>query len=227
MVGRGELPSPEVFDYVQTHFLGERHGLRFRQFWLAAEFLAALPNRALIPRLPQAYAHCLRESLGTITQAGEADRGRFKDLSRGVLAARRRYEATLGLLESDRETALAELLRSIDELSQVTDGDPSEVVGLTNLIYEKTGARLVEMDPSPAVVFNRVRSALATMAHTSGTWDEALELRRRALEELTRMFRRRSTRCPNRSRRPGTNHLSTDGFRPSGPQASPSLGTHQ
>lgn len=190
MMGRGTFPDPVVFKYIQTHFLEEPARSRFGEFWLTAESIAGLPNRSLIPALPQAYAHCLRESLGEIPKSGQGDPNRWRDVSRDVVEARQRFEAVRGLPGADEGGALDALLAAVDEMEAAAHQDQGAAVrGLTNLIYKKTGARLVKMDPDPAVAFSRIKKELTRMAHGSGSWCEALALRDRAVAELARLFR--------------------------------------
>lgn len=184
------MPDRALFDYVQSHFLGEPERSRFVSFWQTAESLAALPNRNLIPRLAEAFAHCLRESLGEIPKSGGRDGGRWSKISREVVDAKTRYDTTQGLPADDIDAALVSLLETIDDLSEFHEREPgADVRGLTNLIFEKTGARLVEMSPHPAVEFHKVRQKLQSAAHSSGDWDEVLDLRVQALSVLTRLFR--------------------------------------
>lgn len=188
LIGRGSLPQPGVFDYIQSHFLEEPGRSRFVTFWRTADAISALPNRRLIPRLPEAYAHCLRESLGEIPKSGQREAGLWREVSRSVVAARVRYEAVRNLPGPDEAEALRALLEAIDSMKEFHDGTAADVRGLTNLIFEKTGARLIDISPHPAVAFYKVREKLQQIAHSAGGWEQVLNLRDQALAELSRLF---------------------------------------
>ena len=189
MAGRGRLPNAAVFLYIRNHFLEEPARSRFIEFWRSAEAIAALPNRSFVPALPQAYAHCLRESLDAVWKSGDPRGGPWREVSRAVVDARARFEIATGVGGDEADAALGEMLSAIDAMANFHNSVPAEVRGLTNLIYEKTGAQFVGVSPHPAQTFHKIKQELASLAHSSGSWDEAVDLRNRAVAELSRLFR--------------------------------------
>lgn len=189
-LGRAEFPDPKAFRYIRTHFLEEPARFRVAQFWSAAEAIATLPNRKLIEGLPQAYAHSLRCMMDEISAAGRQTGPRWHKVSRSVVQAKNRYVQAAAATTEGEDEALRELLELIDDMALFHDNEaPQDVRNLTNLIYEKTGARVVGMDQDPVEEFKEVKCALAKMAHSSGTWEQATVLRERAVSVLLRLFR--------------------------------------
>jgi hypothetical protein len=127
--------------------------------------------------------------LDEIWKAGQRSGGPWRELSRAVVTARDRFEAARGLAGDEEEAAFNEMLLAIDAMATIHASDPAEVRGLTNLIFEKTGARLVGMTPHPARAFHEIKADIASLAHSSGSWEEAIALRNRAVAELARLFK--------------------------------------
>lgn len=183
----GSFPEPPVFEYLMDHFLEEPARSRFARFWRTADAMASLPNRDRLPSLPQAYAHCLRSALDEIWKSGDAGEGRWTTVSRDVTRAHDRYESARNT--PDELAALTDMLASIEALDAFHRTVHAEVRGLTNLVFEKTGARFFGINPHPAKAFRDIKQALAKLAHSNGSWTHAFELRDLVVGELALLFR--------------------------------------
>ena len=91
-------------------------GARAAQFLITAGTLVASPVSA--PRIGEVIAYCVREALVEIPRAAGVEEGQWKQISRRVVDARKRYEQARGLTGMDEQRALEDLLRSIDALEK-------------------------------------------------------------------------------------------------------------
>ena len=113
-----EQLEPELSDHLRAEF-----GDKGRQ---AVEFLRTahelLSSDLEVPRKHEAVAYCLREALVRILAKFEPQDGKkWRDVSREVVKARKRYGLVVGMPGEDQQGALDALLRSIDELERFHD----------------------------------------------------------------------------------------------------------
>ena len=120
------------------------HGKRTIEF-LETAWTLLQPADSPIPRLGESVAYTLREALtGILKSQDEEDSEPWSTISRGVVAAKRRYDQVKGLPGGGEEQALRDLMTCIDELESFHNGEESvHHRRLIAVMLDRTGISLV------------------------------------------------------------------------------------
>lgn len=191
--------EPELLDHLRVEF-GE-YGRRAAD--LLSDAHAHLVSATPTLRLREVVAHCLREALKSILESvGSGGAGTWKQISRRVVKARRRYGIAVGLPGEDAEGALRDLLANIDDLSRFHDEEAGlHERRLIAVMVNRTGTAPLSTGTAPVRAYQDLLHRLDTAAHGGRTqesieqmWAECVailrslflppEIRQEALERL-------------------------------------------
>ena len=178
--------EPELLEHVRVEF--GQHGHRAADLFedAHAQLVAGTPTH----RLREIVAHCLREAMKAIlasVDTGEA--GRWRDLSREVVDAGRRYERAEGLPGEDSVDALRDLLARIDDMRRFHD----EAQGvherrLIAVVVRRTGAEPLSAGTEPVRAYQDLLDRLSVAAHGGTMPESAEELWAECAAILRRLF---------------------------------------
>lgn len=181
-------PEPKLLDHLIVEF-GD-HGRRAVGFIRTAEQLlelAASHNAAA--RLPETIAYCLREAMKAIPASVDVGDGAlWKDASRAVTEARRRYERARGMPGEDEQGALRELLTTIDDLDLVHAQEGIHKRRLIAIIVNRTGALPLAAGTEPIRTYQDLLAELDEAVHGTTTLDEFHQLWNRCMGMLRQLF---------------------------------------
>lgn len=173
--------SSAVLGILRRYYLEEAEVDRLRSCFDTAVALANDHIEGDSPYIGQAVAHLARQSLSVLSSAaGDPEVGLWKDVTRRLLAARATLESLPPGPEPNplRDEAILEYNRAFEELEKYKDETPSSHArGLTNLVFERTGASVVFPVSSE---FGKVVGALADSAHSAADLASVLPLLSRA-----------------------------------------------
>jgi hypothetical protein len=181
----------ELFGHLAEEF-GDR-GMRAVEFLRTAAGL--LRNGDTGMRIAESACYCLREALKGIPQAAEApQRQPWRDASRRVIDARKQYDIAASLPGGERESALADLLRAIDDLGLVHSQERIHQQRLLAVMVARTGTTPIPMAPIEA--YQRLVDRLDDLLHSSTTLSEAKSLYDEATGLLRQLFLPPDVRLP-------------------------------
>ncbi len=178
--------EPELLDHIRVEF--DRHGHRAAE--LLADAHAHLVSNTPTFRLREVVAHCLREAMKEIlASVGSRGSGRWRDLSRGVVEARKRYGNAVGLPGEDAEGALRDLLARIDDLGQFHDEDEGlHERRLIAVVVSGTGTAPLSAGTTPVRDYQNLLGHLDRAAHGGTTQWNAVDLWAECTAILRRLF---------------------------------------
>lgn len=173
-----------------TKDFGDR-GARAAQFLKTAETLVQTPSSA--PRIGEAVAYCIRESLVEIPRAANIEEGEWKRLSRYVVDARTRFDLSRGLSGMDEQQALQDLLRSIDDLAAFHKQDNIHLSGLREIIKSRTGVDPLEHNANALNEYQKLINHVNGIVHapasnTPISIEAAGACLQRAIDVLSKLF---------------------------------------
>lgn len=193
--------EPELLEHLRVEF--GLDGARAVEFLKSAQWLLD-SEPAGVPRLGEAIAYACREALDSITTAGKTSDGvPWRELSRSVVDAARRYKLQASIQSEGTEQLLTALLDSIDEIRQFHEEEPSvHQRRLIAVIVDRAGV-LPHSGAQPVMAFQdlwtRLNAALhgdCSVATAREMWSECVALLRQIflpstlrLSELERLAR--------------------------------------
>ena len=178
--------EPELLEHLRVEF--GQHGHRAAD--LLEDAHAQLVAGTPLHRLREIVAHCLREAMTAILDSVDSGEvGKWRDLSREVVKARRRYGMAVGLPGADAEGALRDLLARIDDLSRFHDqGQGLHERRLIAVVVRRTGAEPLSAGTEPVRAYQDLVGRLSARRPT-------VPGRRRALRICGRSARRSCGGC--------------------------------
>ena len=178
--------EPELLEHLRVEF--GQHGRRAADLLedAHAQLVASTPAH----RLREVVAHCLREAMKEILDSVDSGAvGRWRDLSREVVEARRRYGMAVGLPGEDAEGALRDLLARIDDMSRFHDeGQGLHERRLIAVVVSRTGTEPLSAGTEPVRTYQDLVDRLSTAAHGGTAQESAEELWAECSAILRRLF---------------------------------------
>ncbi len=157
-------------------------------------------------RLGQAVAHCLRQALKAIGEAGAGGESvAWRDLSRAVVDAYEQYRRVegLGVADDVEEQALSSLLSRVDALKQFHDDEPGRHQRRLRSVMDRVGATPITADSitvDPLKAAQDLFSRLNTAAHDDAGPIDPEQLWEESLDVLRRLFLPPQVRIPELER---------------------------
>jgi hypothetical protein len=178
--------NEELLTHLVVEF-GDR-GRRAVEFLRTAAALLDLAGHGT-PRRPEAVAYCLREALKTIPEAhGPRSGGLWRVQSREVAEAKQRFEQIRGLPGEDAESALRDLLDSINKLALTHQQETVHQKRLIAAMLDRAGTEPLASGTNPVNTYQDLVSRLDHALHNDVTPDTALGMWREALAILRQLF---------------------------------------
>lgn len=141
------------------------------------------------PRLAEAISYCVREALKRILDSVErSGAGRWQRASRRVTAAKSHFDHVRGLPGGDEEGALAELLRTIDELDDLHNEAGLHERRIIAVLVSRTGAVPLEARHDVVIEYQALIEELNTAVHEDHDLESAQAALNRALRLLRLLF---------------------------------------
>lgn len=193
--------DPRMARHLRVEF--GAHGARSVEFLKTAYDLLNL-GPSTRPRLAQNICFSLREALVAIVSSFPvAPEYSWREASRKVADARRRFELVKDLPGEDGPRALSDLLKAIDDLERVHAQERIHQQRLIRIMVERTGAAPISHSIDPVEEYQGLLDALNKALHGDSDLDRARELWHRSLAILRRLF------MPPDLREPGLEDLAT------------------
>ncbi|MYC84655.1 MAG: hypothetical protein F4X18_03945 [Acidimicrobiia bacterium] len=179
--------EPELVDHLRREF--GPHGCRAVEFLQTAQCLLEAEPVA-VSKLGELVAYCIREALTEIPKAsGTPDDRRWKELSREVVEARKRYRIAPEFEDESRAEALDELLSAIDRLAEFHRRDPEVHRGrLIALMIQRAGVEPLSSGTDPVVAYQTLLECVASALHGSCTVADACEYWWESVALLRQLF---------------------------------------
>ena len=154
-----------------------------------------------VPRWGQTVAYCLREAMTAIPEAARSvEAGRWRDVSRDVVAAGREYRRVQDLPGPEGDRVLGELLARIDDMERFHEEETLRQRRMKDLMVNLTGAASVSARVSPVDAFQELCVRLNDVVHDRGTGVVAEQLWSECLETLRLLFLPPDIRFPELER---------------------------
>ena len=178
--------EPELLDHLRVEF--GQHGRRAAD--LLEEAHALLAASAPARRLREIVAYCLREAMKTLLDSVDSgEPGRWRNLSREVVNAGRRFERAAELPGEDAVGAQNDLLARIDDLRRFHDEEQGlHERRLIAVVVRRTGAEPLSAGTEPVRTYQDLVARLSAAAHGGTTQESAEELWAECATILRRLF---------------------------------------
>ncbi|GGT29286.1 hypothetical protein GCM10010271_36590 [Streptomyces kurssanovii] len=186
------METPELDETLLSHLVDELNddGKRAVSFLRSTQALVALADDS-IPEHGSLIAYALREAMKAIpsSQNSASTGGEWKTLSREVVEAKQRLEATADLTAEDREGAMQRLFTTVDALDVFHKQDAVHQRRLIAVIVNRTGTEpLTAGDVAPITSYQRILSRLDRGVHKGIAIGAARALWRECVSILRQLF---------------------------------------
>ena len=181
-LGCDSVHLESVDDAVAARLVDEfgEDGRRCVEFLETARVLLCGGFRS-VPRRGQMVAYCLREAMGAVLDAARlGDAGRWREVSRGVVAAGGEYRRVEDS-GSERDRLLGVLLARVDDLERFHREERLRRRRLNDVMVNLTGAAPVSARVSPVDAYQELCVRLNDIVHSpdggvnaEGLWSECL-----------------------------------------------------
>lgn len=152
-----------LLDHLVVEFFD--HGRQAVEFLRSAQALVSAPP-AGVPRLGNVTAYCLREAMKVIPASQDVGGGgQWRTKSRSVVDAKRRYELTTSFPGEDSDSALRDLLTSIDDMAVTHQEESIHQKRLIAVIANRTGAQPLASGVEPVRVYQGILTRLDEAVH--------------------------------------------------------------
>ena len=179
--------EPRLLSHLKTEF-GSRGERAVEFLHTASELLASLEHDPadVAPRIPDTVAYCLREAMTEVMNSQDVQGPLWKNISREVVDAKRRYAQTRGFPGTDASGALADLLRCIDEMAELHRQEGVHERRLIDVMVHRTGARPVSNAVSRD--YQKLVSLLSSGLHGSVSAEQAKKMWSACVDLLGKLF---------------------------------------